>query len=164
MYRYSKDSMKWKHSKLAEVCTVIAGQSPDSKYYNKNQNGLPFFQGKADFGMHYPTVRSYVSKPTKVALPDDILLSVRAPVGPTNINNVECCIGRGLAAIRPLDGMNYKYIYHFFKSIESRLAESGNGSTFSAITIGDVKNISIPVPPLHIQQQIADTLDKADAL
>jgi type I restriction enzyme, S subunit len=156
--------MKWEKVKLETVAEIIAGQSPESKYYNQSGNGLPFFQGKADFGYEYPKVRYWCTEPTKKAQPLDILLSVRAPVGPTNICNVESCIGRGLAAIRTGEKLNHKYLYWWFKSYENKLASMGNGSTFSAITTKVVKDLEIPLPPLHIQEQIADTLDKADAL
>lgn len=156
--------MSWLIVKLGEVAEIIAGQSPESKFYNKDGNGIPFFQGKADFGDNYPTVRYFCTQPTKIAKPDDILLSVRAPVGPTNLCNKEACIGRGLAAIRVGKSLDFKFVYHFFKSIEKKLAESGNGSTFSAITSGDVKSIQIPLPPLATQQKIATLLDTADAL
>jgi type I restriction enzyme S subunit len=156
--------MTWEKVKLENVAEIIAGQSPESQYYNQSGNGLPFFQGKADFGYHYPKVRYWCTEPTKKAQPLDILLSVRAPVGPTNICNVESCIGRGLAAIRTGEKLNYKYLYWWFKSYENKLALMGNGSTFSAITTKVVKDLEIPLPPLHIQEQIADTLDKADAL
>lgn len=80
--------------KLKECCTIIAGQSPESKYYNSNGDGLPFFQGKADFGELYPSIRVYCSQPTKIAEKDDILLSVRAPVGPTNLAPyARCALG-----------------------------------------------------------------------
>lgn len=156
--------MKWEKVKLETVAEIIAGQSPESKYYNQSGDGLPFFQGKADFGYDYPKVRYWCTEPTKKAQPLDILLSVRAPVGPTNICNVESCIGRGLAAIRTGEKLNHKYLYWWFKSYENKLASMGNGSTFSAITTKVVKDLEIPLPPLHIQEQIADTLDKADAL
>lgn len=80
---------------LKDVAIIIAGQSPDSKYYNTKGEGLPFFQGKADFGVLYPKIRTYCSQPTKIAEKDDILLSVRAPVGPTNLSPGKVCIGRG---------------------------------------------------------------------
>lgn len=156
--------MKWEKVKLNEVCEIIAGQSPESIYYNQEGNGMPFFQGKADFGDRFPTVRNWCTKPTKVAIPNDILLSVRAPVGPTNICDIESCIGRGLASIRSTGKTDYAFVYYFFKSIEDKLKSSGNGSTFSAITIGDVKNIQIPLPLLAEQQAIAAKLDQADAL
>lgn len=156
--------MKWDKVKLDDVCVIVAGQSPPSEYYNQSGKGMPFFQGKADFGYETPIVRYYCTKPTKKAYPNDILMSVRAPVGPTNICNTESCIGRGLAAIRSTDKAYYKYIYYWFKSIEDKLSNMGNGSTFSAITTQVLRDLEIPLPPLHIQKQIADTLDKADAL
>ena len=156
--------MSWEMVKLGDVCEIIAGQSPESIFYNKEGEGKPFFQGKADFNEDYPTVRYFTSKVTKLARKNDILLSVRAPVGPTNICNLEACIGRGLASIRANKNIFYKYIYFHFKVIERKLSQTGNGSTFSAITTTDVKNIQIPLPPLSTQKRIAEILDKADAL
>ena len=95
--------------KLKDCCTIIAGQSPESKYYNSDGIGIPFFQGKADFGEVYPRIRVYCSQPTKIAEKDDILLSVRAPVGPTNLSPGTVCIGRGLTAIRPSEILNLRY-------------------------------------------------------
>ena len=100
----------WQLKKLGEVCQIIMGQSPPSTTYNKNGIGLPFFQGKAEFTELYPIAEKWCNAPNKIAEPNDILLSVRAPVGTTNIANIKCCIGRGLAAIR-YD--NYKYVFYF---------------------------------------------------
>lgn len=85
---------------LSDVAKIIMGQSPPSSTYNSTGKGLPFFQGKTDFGEMYPTPRVYCTEPNRIAEPGDILITVRAPVGPTNINFVQSCIGRGLAAIR----------------------------------------------------------------
>lgn len=156
--------MNWKKVKLEDVCKIIAGQSPPSNTYNKEKIGLPFFQGKADFGLENPNVRMWCSAPQKIANPNDILLSVRAPVGPTNICDQESCIGRGLCAIRAGEEIQYRFLLYYFKKIESALSESGVGSTFSAITQADIKSLQIPLPDLPTQQHIADVLDKADAL
>ena len=82
-------------ARLEEICAINMGQSPDSSTYNEDGNGLPFFQGNADFGEIYPAVRMWCSEPTKIAREKDILISVRAPIGALNIANCECCIGRG---------------------------------------------------------------------
>lgn len=150
---------------LLEIADITAGQSPPSKFYNKNRDGIPFFQGKADFNELYPTVRYWCSQPKKISEPGDILFSVRAPVGPTNINNVRACIGRGLSAIRPKpDRLDLMFLLHYFRSIEDRLGDSSNGSTFKAITQKELKALKIPLPPLPIQRRIAAILDQADAL
>lgn len=156
--------MSWPVRQLEHVCSIVAGQSPPSETYNKNQEGLPFFQGKADFGELYPTVRTWCSKPNKVAEPNDILISVRAPVGATNICNVTACIGRGLAAIKPSEKVDQKYLLYYFRYFEPILSQSGNGAIFSAITMSDLKGLQIPLPPLPIQKKIAVVLEKADEL
>src|SRR2546428_2816198 len=50
-----KLSNKWSVVRLDEACDVILGQSPPGESYNDQGNGLPFFQGKAEFGDLYPT-------------------------------------------------------------------------------------------------------------
>ena len=150
-----------KEVSLIDVCEVIAGQSPPSSTYNQEKDGVPFFQGKADFGELHPTVRYWCKEPKKMSLPNDILFSVRAPVGPTNVNNIEACIGRGLAAIRCKD-IHLNFLLHFLRGNEERIASLGTGSTFKAITIGTLKEIKIPLPPLEEQKRIAAILDAAD--
>lgn len=149
-----------KVSKLKDCCTIIAGQSPESKYYNSNGDGLPFFQGKADFGELYPSIRVYCSQPTKIAEKDDILLSVRAPVGPTNLAPCKVCIGRGLTAIRPSEVLLTRYVLLFFRYFEAQLASKGTGTTFKAITQDVVKNLEIPIPPLPEQERIITRIDE----
>ena len=86
---------------LKNICKINMGQSPDSSSYNDNKDGIPFFQGNADFGEKYPVTRVWCNAPIKVAQPNDILISVRAPIGALNFAKEECCIGRGLAALTP---------------------------------------------------------------
>lgn len=149
-----------KFVKLKDCATIIAGQSPQSKYYNTTGEGVPFFQGKADFGELYPTVRVYCSKPTKIAEKDDILLSVRAPVGPTNLSPGKVCIGRGLTAIRPDDSLDLKYLLNYFRYFEIQLASKGTGTTFKAITQAVVKNLEIPIPPKDEQRRIVSRIEE----
>ena len=150
----------YKTKKLKDCATIIAGQSPESKYYNTVGDGIPFFQGKADFGELYPTVRIYCSQPTKIAEKDDILLSVRAPVGPTNLSPGRVCIGRGLSAIRPSSDINLRYLLYYFRFFEAQLSAKGTGTTFKAITQATIKNLDVPVPPLPDQEHIVSRIEE----
>jgi len=149
----------WRWMRLGEVCQVIMGQSPPSKTYNLDGNGLPFYQGKADFGDLYPNPRVWCSSPQKIAYPGDVLLSVRAPIGPTNFAKAKCCIGRGLAALRPRESLDQFWLFFYFRSIEWNLAQIGTGSTFTAITKVDLAQLLIPLPPLDEQRQIVAHLE-----
>lgn len=146
--------------KLQDCATIIAGQSPESKYYNSTGEGIPFFQGKADFGELYPKVRVYCSSPNKIAQYNDILLSVRAPVGPTNLSPGTVCIGRGLAAIRPDDSLDLKYLLYYFRYFETQLSAKGTGTTFKAINQKLIKNLEIPIPPLNEQSRIVAHIEE----
>ena len=150
----------WQKPTLAEVAEIIMGQSPSSEYYNSDGEGLPFFQGKAEFGELYPEPVKWCSQPNKVARKDDVLISVRAPVGPTNLAITECCIGRGLAAIRPRDGVPSKYILYYLRSIESGIDALGTGTTFKAISGGILRSIPIPIAPAAQQDRIVAEIEK----
>lgn len=150
----------WRWVKLGEVCDIIMGQSPPSSTYNFEGNGLPFFQGKADFGDLHPTPRIWCSAPQKVARPGDVLISVRAPVGSTNVANLACCIGRGLAALRPRDSLERFWLLYYLHYLEPELSKMGAGSTFNAITKKDLQNVFIPLPPLEEQRRIVAYLDQ----
>lgn len=149
---------------LQDVAEIIAGQSPKSEFYNEKGEGVPFFQGKTDFGDDYPTVTTWCTKPKKMAEEGDILFSVRAPVGPTNIAKVDCCIGRGLSAIRLGKEIERSYLRYFFKKIEEKISDQGRGSTFKAITQKDLKALKIPLPTLSEQKAIVAKLDRSQRL
>jgi restriction endonuclease S subunit/predicted ATPase len=149
----------WLYSVLSEIALIQMGQSPDSRSYNKQGDGLPFFQGKAEFGKLFPTVRKWCNNPKKVAEVGDILLSVRAPVGPTNLAIEKCCIGRGLASIQAITPFNQKYLLHYFRKIESWLTKQGTGTTFAAISGDFIRSLDIPIAPISEQKRIADKLD-----
>jgi len=156
----------WRWARLGDtqVATVIMGQSPSGSTYNKEGCGLPFYQGKADFGDISPKPRVWCTTPIKIAEPGDILISVRAPVGPTNLASHRCCIGRGLAAIRSQRNAITLYLYFWLKYIEPWLGEQGHGSTFRAIGKDMLENILVPLPPLPVQERIVQILQKADEI
>ena len=152
-------------ARLEEICAINMGQSPDSSTYNEDGNGLPFFQGNADFGEIYPAVRMWCSEPTKIAREKDILISVRAPIGALNIANCECCIGRGLAALTVNEDIcAQEYLWHVLLSKVDELNSKGTGSTFKAINKKTLSETEIPLPPIDEQRKIAAVLDKVSGL
>ena len=146
--------------RLNEISDIIMGQSPASSTYNTIGEGVPFFQGNADFGIEHPNVRVYCSLPTKMSEKGDVLISVRAPIGAVNIANQRCCIGRGLAAVRPLEGKSQtRYLYHLLIANKEVLESKGTGSTFKAITGKVLNDVHVPSYNMEQQKEIARVLD-----
>jgi len=150
----------WETVELGEVAEIISGQSPEGKHYNQNGNGFPFYQGKKEFS------DIYISKPniwttqiTKIAKKGDILMSVRAPVGPVNFATQEICIGRGLAAIRPNNKIESMYLFIYLKFIEANIYGNG-GSVFDSIVRDQIKKIKIPLPSIEVQRKIVAQIEK----
>ncbi len=152
--------LSWVRANIAALARIEMGQSPDSVYYNEKRDGLPFFQGKTEFGLRYPVVRKWCSQPKKVAEAGDILLSIRAPVGPSNIAQERCAIGRGLAAIGAETSINQQYLFYFLRHIEPWLSSQGTGSTFAAISGDFLRAINVPVAPAAEQTRIVEKLEE----
>jgi type I restriction enzyme S subunit len=155
----------WEVEKLGnkEFAEIIMGQSPPSSTYNREGKGLLFLQGKMEFGDIHPSPILYCSQPIKIAEPNDILISVRAPVGDVNIARYRLCIGRGLAAIRfNLNRASHWFYFYYFQKIKNFLENLGKGSTFKAITKEDLENLKVPYPSFFEQQRIAEVLFTID--
>lgn len=150
----------WVVKKLGEVCTVIAGQSPEGKYYNSEKNGLPFYQGKKEFtGKYLGQPTTWTTKITKEAEKNDILMSVRAPVGPINFSTQKICIGRGLAAIRAQKLIDKEFLFNFLLKHENEIV-GNTGAVFNSINKAQIEAIEIPLPSLSEQQRIVAILDE----
>ena len=152
---------KMKLIALKDVCKINMGQSPNSSNYNDYGDGMPFFQGNADFGERYPITRVWCNTPTKIAQAEDILISVRAPIGALNYAKEECCIGRGLAAITPdRNKVSQDFIYWALKGKKAELNDKGNGSTFKAISRKILEQTMIPDINFEQQHKCAENLEK----
>ncbi len=148
----------WIEVELVDVCHFEMGQSPPSSTYNKNGKGVPFFQGKAEFTDKHPIVQKWCTAPKKTAKANDILMSVRAPVGATNIANINCAIGRGLAAISY--PYSTEYLWYYLRLSERILDEKGTGTTFKAISGSILKSHKFPLAPLPEQRAIVAKIEQ----
>jgi type I restriction enzyme S subunit len=148
---------------LGDVAQLTMGQSPPGSTYNTDGEGLPFFQGVADFGTRHPTARVYCTAPTRVADSGDILFSVRAPIGRVNIANTKCATGRGLAILRPRDPRDARYIEFVLRSLEASWSRlEGGGSVFGNATKKDLETLAIPWPEPMERQAIGEVLAGLD--
>lgn len=154
-----RENQKWPIVSLGDVCEVIAGQSPEGQYYNEKGQGTPFYQGKTDFTDKYLGEPTYwTTKETKIAEKNDILMSVRAPVGPVNIATQRVCIGRGLAAIRSTDKVLMPYVFSLLKNMQKDIKGNG-GAVFDSINKNAIEALKIPLPPLEIQCEIVAEIE-----
>jgi type I restriction enzyme, S subunit len=154
---------EWEVKPLGLITEIIMGQSPKSSSYNQKGEGLPFYQGKSEFGSIYPQVKKWCSEPSKIAEANDVLFSVRAPVGEVNMCQEQSCIGRGLGAVRALQNKtNHWFIYYVLSNAKERFAALSQGSTFTAINGGELRNFKVVIPPLKEQQRIAEILLTVD--
>jgi len=151
----------WDIKSLSDTAEIIPGNSPPSSTYNENGDGLPFFQGNSNFTHFHPEADTWCSDPRKEAQPNDVLISIRAPVGDLNISDTKCCIGRGLAAIRPKN-LNGLYLYYNLGERNIWLSRLATGSTFKAINKSDLQLLDVPTPLLPEQRKIATALYTVD--
>ena len=139
------------------------GQSPSGDSYNEDGRGCIFFQGRAEFGFRFPTIRLYTTEPKRMACANDTLVSVRAPVGDLNVAHADCCIGRGLAAIHSKSN-HQSFVLYTMRSLKKQLdVFNGEGTVFGSINRDSLKNISITIPPEDIIEEFERIASPIDA-
>lgn len=154
-FLFPKNNIK----RLKDIASITMGQSPESKYCGSDVKGIPFYQGCTDFTDIYPEVTTYCSKPKKTAKQNDILISVRAPVGEVNISKVDCCIGRGIAAISP-KLVSKEILFHLLIANKQKITAYEQGSTFKAINKNDLENLQLNIPEDDKLKSIEELLKK----
>ena len=153
----------WEVKELEKFSNIIMGMSPPSESYNKNQEGLPFYQGVTDFGENYPNTTIWCSDPKKIAEKDQILFSVRAPVGETNITKEQSCLGRGVCSINPLEN-ELMYCYFLISYFKKQFVVYAQGTTYDAINRNEIVGTRLPFTSNKKEQQrIASILSNIDA-
>lgn len=153
---------EWKETRLKEIIELNMGQSPKSEFYNNKMEGIPMLQGNRTFGRRYPTYDTYTTQITKIADPEDVIMSVRAPVGDLNIIKDKICIGRGVCSMKMKNG-NQNFLYYFMEANIKKLLRKENGTVFSSVSKRDIENLEVLVPvDIKVQQQITSVLKSID--
>ena len=140
----------WHLSTVGHEFDVTMGQSPPGDTYNEEGDGAPFFQGRRDFGERFPSNRVYCSAPKRMANEGDTLLSVRAPVGDTNIALTNCCIGRGLAALRHKSGCSSYTYYSIIQLGQALSSYDSEGTVFGSINQKNLRAIPVVAPAIDV--------------
>lgn len=142
---------------LSDIAVITMGQSPSGSSYNGDGNGEVFYQGRAEFGFRFPTRRLFTTEPKRMAASNDVLLSVRAPVGDLNVAYEQCCVGRGLGAIHSKDGNSSFLLYTMFSFKPQLDIFNGEGTVFGSINKDELSNLPVNIP-------CADEIDKFESI
>lgn len=152
----------WKTSDVDKEFNLVMGQSPPGSSYNELGEGVVFFQGRTDFGYRFPSIRMFCNEPTRFAKKGDTLISVRAPVGDINLALQDCCIGRGLAAIRHKSNHS-SYTYYFMRTLKPIFDHfESEGTIFGSIGKTDFEKIRVLAPDKEIVNSFQNILDPID--
>lgn len=151
----------WNEKALSQVANVIMGQSPKSEFYNSEKRGVPFHQGVGSYGVRFVVDDIYSTSYTRIAEPNSILFSVRAPVGRLNITKNKVVIGRGLAAINQTDGCQ-SYLYYLFKNKFFKDNIVGNGSIFASVSKDELLNQKFLIPERNLMMQFEKIVSQMD--
>lgn len=150
-------SSDWTEGTLSDIADITMGQSPSGSSYNEDGNGTIFFQGRAEFGFRFPTVRLYTTEPKRMACANDTLMSVRAPVGDLNVAHTDCCIGRGLATIHSKNNHQSFVLYTMFSLKKQLDVFNGEGTVFGSINRNSLNEMPLLIPS-------SEKLDEFEAL
>ena len=156
-------SEQWTEGILSDIADITMGQSPKGDTYNEEGVGTVFFQGRGEFGFRFPTRRLFTTDPKRMAQSNDVLMSVRAPVGDLNVAYEPCCIGRGLGAIRSKDGHQSFVLYTVFSLREKLDMFNGEGTVFGSINRDALNSMPIIIPTREEMDRFEDVIAPMDA-
>ena len=148
--------MVFKKVLLKDIAEVIMGSSPRSEFYSESE-GVPFLQGTRTFGRMYPKIDTYTKKVTRMAKKNDILFSVRAPVGNINFAPTDLCIGRGLSCIKPIS-VDKKFLYYLLIGNIRMYESKSTGTIFSSINKKELESLEFEIPNIKVQKKIGSFL------
>lgn len=164
MFTENVESEKWKIGVLGDIADITMGQSPKGSSYNEDNIGTVFFQGRAEFGYRFPTIRLYTTEPKKMAKNNDVLMSVRAPVGDINVAHEDCCIGRGLAAIHSKDNHQSFVLYTMYSLKKQLNVFNGEGTVFGSINKDALNSLLVSIPPIEYINKFEDIVSPMDKM
>ena len=151
----------WEKKRLVDIADITMGQSPQSKYYNNEKNGLPFHQGVGSYGKRFVKDEVFSSSFTRLAEPNSVLFSVRAPVGRLNITKHKIAIGRGLAAINHKEGKQ-SFLFYLLKERFFRDNIIGNGAIFASISKNELLELGFIIPTEELSEKFNDIASSRD--
>lgn len=142
--------------KLSQLAKIVMGQSPKSSAYNNKQLGLPFLQGRTTFGDKFPTFDTWTTEWNKESQQNDILFTVRAPVGDINISTTRIAIGRGIASLHPTTVSN-RYLFYLLIANKDKCISSSTGTIYDSINKNALESLSFDIHSSEMQSHIVNT-------
>lgn len=159
---FGDTNVDFKVGQLSDIADITMGQSPKGDTYNETGEGTIFYQGRAEFGFRFPTQRLFTTEPKRMAQENDVLMSVRAPVGDINIAHEICCIGRGLAAIRSKCGCQSFILYTMYSLREQIDIFNGEGTVFGSINRAGLNSLSVQIPSQEKIRRFEELVEPMD--
>lgn len=150
-------------TKLKDFATITMGQSPSSKTYNKEKQGVALLNGATDFrnGIH-PS--KWTTDPKKVVNKGAYIFGVRATIGLTTKVFNKYAIGRGTGSAVSKDTTNDEFLYFVLNDMFKDFKNTGSGSVYINISKKDLNEYTFYKPKINelisFHQTIAPIMNK----
>ena len=161
----------WEYKRLGDVCDVIGGSTPRteiSEFWNGSLNWFTpaEISDKKFYASSERKITEEAVKTTGLTLmpPGTVLLTSRAPIGKVGIATEYCYCNQGFKNLVCKDSIFNEYLYYTLIYFNEDIKDRGRGATFKEISKKVTESISIPVPPMEVQQQIVTELDKINEI
>lgn len=165
----------WKTVKLSEVCEIQRGGSPRpiESFITEADDGINWIKiGDVAEGAKYITstqekIRPEGAQRSRSVSYGDFLLSNSMSFGRPYILHTNGCIHDGWLVLRyDKNKLTEDYLYHVLGSdfVYAQFVKFAVGAVVKNLNCEVVRQVTIPLPPIHEQRRIAAILDKADAL
>ena len=170
--------MKWPMVYLGALChTITKGTTPRTIGREYVSDGIPFLRAENLQGDEvflgsetlYIDLETHRILSRSIIYPGDVLISIAGTIGrcaivPENMPVMNC--NQAVAIVRIAGPLERRFLLHWLKSSDAQTQMSGGKVTLTIanLSLGQIKKLRVPLPPLSEQQRIVEILDQADDL
>ena len=164
---------KWGMVRLGDVGAIVTGNTPKtSEEQNYSSNDLSFFKPGdiaedtiSSLSSSQDFISDHARSQCRLIPPNSVLVTCIGIIGKVGITVHESTCNQQINAIIPdLNKCDPGFLAYAVSRTKSEMNHVANAAVVPIINKSQFSNIRIPLPPLPVQQQIADVLDRASAL
>ena len=161
----------WQRVRLGDVAEVIGGSTPSRGEPQFWEGNIPWIVPSElttltsrylSASKEFITAEGMKSAGLKLIPTGSVLLTSRATVGVTAINDVPLATNQGFQNLIVKSGADALWLYYCVSRQRAELERRASGSTFLEVSRDSVRSLPILLPPLSEQRAIAAVLDSID--
>jgi type I restriction enzyme S subunit len=157
--------MSWELTSLGALIEVLSGFAFDSKKFS-DFNGKPLIRIRDIKRSYTETFYNGNFDEKYIVKSGDVLIGMDGEFNVAEWNGTDALLNQRVCkvSVKKPNLLDLRYLLYFLPYELKLIEDKASFVTVKHLSVNDIKNIQIPLPPLATQKRIAEILDAADAL